>query len=330
MVILVTGCTGFVGSHLVNALVEQGFGVKCLARGGKGLEHLPAERITFVTGDVTKPDSLAPAMEGVDTIIHLVGIIREKGDATFERVHVEGTRNVLQAARSRGIHRFIYQSALGAREDGITGYQRTKWQAEELVRKSGLEWIITRPSIIIGKWGDFVQILVDLVKKPPVIPVIGSGEYKLQPLYVGDLAQAFIKMLGPAAAGTSEIRNSKSEINPKPEKPETPNSESEIRNPQSAIPWNRVYEFGGPEQLAFNQMLEITKEVLGVRKPMVHLPVALMKPVIRAMESVLPNAPVTSDELAMMAEDNVTDHNAFTEVFGIEPTAFREALGLSI
>ena len=296
--ILVTGCTGFVGTHLVNKLVDEGFEVKCLARGTSNLDRLPAGRLIFAVGDVMNVESLLEAAEGVDTVVHLVGIIREKGEATFERIHVEGTRNTIEAAKAQGVRRFIYQSAIGAREDGITRYQTTKWQAEELTRASGLEWIVVRPSVIIGKWGEFVQVLVDLVKKPPVILVIGSGEYKLQPVYVGDLTQAFLHILRPVA--------------PSPSRP--------------VAAWNRVYELGGPEKLTFNRMLQVAQEVLGVRKPMIHLPVGLMRPLVRGMEAVTSRFPISADQLAMLSEDSVTDHNAFTEVFGIEPTPFAEAL----
>ncbi len=291
--ILVTGCTGFAGSHAANALVAQGFDVRCLARGTRSLDRLPKERVHFAPGDVTDPDSMLRAADGVDTIIHLVAVIREKGDATFERVIADGTRNVVNAAKQRGVRRIIYQSAIGAREDGITGYQRAKWQAEELVRASGLEWIVLRPSVIIGRWGEFTRVLRDLVCKAPVIPVIGSGEYKLQPLYVGDLVQAFVKMLG----GDSY--------------------------------WGRTFEFGGPAQLTFNRMLRITAEVLGVRKPMVHLPVPLMKPLVGVMDRITDRFPITGDQLAMLEEDNAAARNALTEDFGIEPTPFREAMRLS-
>lgn len=291
--ILVTGCTGFVGTHLVNALVDAGFEVRCFARGAESVERLPSGRIDFAVGDVTNRESLTNAMVGVETVIHLVGIIREKGSATFERIHVDGTRNVVEAAKARGVKRIIYQSALGARSDGLTRYETTKWQSEEIVRVSGLEWIIARPSLIIGRSGEFLKTLIDLTKSP-VIPVIGSGEYKLQPLYIGDLAQAFIKMLGDPSL------------------------------------WEKTYEFGGPEQLSFNKMIETVREVLGVHKSMFHLPTALMKPAIRLMETILPNPPITSDQLAMLAEDSITDHNAFTEVFGINPIPFKEALKLSL
>ncbi len=169
-------------------------------------------------------------------------------------------------------------------------YQTTKWRAEELTKESGMKWIVTRPSIIIGKWGEFVDILTGLVAKPPIIPVVGSGEYKLQPMYVGDLVQAFVRMLRDESL------------------------------------WGKTYEFGGPEQLTFDRMLDIAQEVLGVRRRKIHLPVSLMKPIIRVVEAVTSKTPITSDELAMMAEDNVTAHNALTEVFGIKPTPFREAL----
>ena len=290
--VLVTGCTGFIGRHLVNTLVDRDFEVKCIIRGRKSQSRLPDERVALVPGDITRLESLLAAAEGADTIIHLVGIIREKGGATFERIHIEGTQNVLDAARILGVRRIIYMSALGAREDGASRYQTSKWQAEELVRSSGLEWIVIRPSVVIGN-GGFVKVLLNLVGKP-VIPVIGSGEYKLQPLYIGDLTQSIAKML------------------------------------RDSLHWENTYELGGPEQLPFSRILDLTCGILGIRKRRVHLSVPFARRMARIMESVLPNPPITSDELAMLQEDNITEHNALVSIFGVKPTSFSEALRLSL
>jgi len=292
--ILVTGCTGFVGTYLIGQLAGSGYHVKCLARGTRGLEYLLDKEVTFTIGDVTQRDSLSSAMEGVDTVIHLVGIIREHGETTFERVHVEGTRNVLDAAKSAGVKRFIYMSALGAKEDGVSEYQTTKWQAEELTKASGLHWIIARPSLIIGRNGDFVKTLVDLATRYPVIPVIGSGEYKLQPVYAPDLIKAFIKMLDHSKY------------------------------------WKNTYEFGGPEQLTFNRIMSDVRRILKTKKPIVHIPMPIMKPLVGIMNSILSNPPITHDQLAMLMEDNVTNHNALTEVFGMEATPFDQAFQQSL
>lgn len=292
--ILVTGCSGFVGSHLVRMLADQLFDVRCLARGKHGLENLPQDRVSFVEGDVTRLETLLEAMEGISTVVHLVGIIRENDNQTFERVHIQGTQNVIDAASTLGAHRIIYQSALGANELGVTRYFRTKWQAEELVRNSGLEWIINRPSIIIGKRGGFVRILVDLVQSRSFIPVIGSGGYKLQPIYITDFGRAFVKMLRDSSC------------------------------------WGKTYEFGGPERLDFDRMLDITQDALGIHKRKIHLPVWLMKPIIGLMEAALPNPPITLDELAMLSAASATDNNALGAVFGVRPTPFGEALRLSL
>lgn len=292
--ILVTGCTGFVGTHLVQALIENGDEVRCLARGTSGAERRLGPSIDFVIGDVTRPQTVLEAADGVDTIIHLVGIIREHGEVTYERVHVEGTRNLIEAAKSKGVRRFIYMSAIGARPNGATGYQTTKWQAEQLVRNSGLDWIIVRPSLIIGKDSDFVGTLKGLVTKAPIIPVIGSGDYRFQPLYVGDITNAFVTMVG------------------------------------STKYWDQAYEFGGPERLTFNLMIETICDLLHVRKPIVHFPLSSMKLIVRIMDSTLRNPPITSDQLAMLSEDNITGHNAFTEAFGINPVIFRNALQKSL
>ncbi|HEY3298984.1 MAG TPA: complex I NDUFA9 subunit family protein, partial [Armatimonadota bacterium] len=292
--ILLTGCTGFVGSHLAEALVKHGLHVRCLVRNSHTIDSLTQEGMTNVSGDVMQYDSLVAATEGVDTVIHLVGIIREHGEATFERIHVEGTRNIIRAAQENGVRRFIYQSALGARERGVSEYQTTKWQAEQLTTESGMEWIVTRPSVLIGRGGEFVDTLVELVTRPPIIPIIGSGNYKLQPLWIEDLTEAFIMML---------------------------NDDEH---------WGKIYELGGPEQLTFNRMIVLTCRVLGIRKPIIHLPEWLMRPIVRVLESIHANTPITSDQLAMLAEDSVTNCNTLTEVFGITPLSYRTALQRSL
>lgn len=292
--LLVTGYSGFVGSHLVRGLIQAGYQVKCLARKAPEENVDSSARIIHVQGDVTRRETLAEAVDGVHTIIHLVGIIKEKGLETFERVHVEGTANLISAANSAGARRFIYISAIGARHDGVSRYQTSKWYAEELVRSSGLEWMVLRPSVMIGQGGEFVRILVDLVSKPPVVPIIGSGQYMLQPLYVGDLVRAIIKSL------------------------------------ENDAYWGTVHELGGPKAMTFNGMIEVVKKMLRVNKPVIHIPIPLVSLFVKLASGLITRLPITYDQLRMLLENNVTDRNALIEVFEIEPTSFSDALAISL
>ncbi|MGC8834566.1 MAG: SDR family oxidoreductase, partial [Armatimonadota bacterium] len=146
--ILVTGASGFIGKHLVEHLLRRGFDVRCLVR---RQVHLPTPegatgRLETALGDINDPPSLTEALSGVHTVVHLVGIIRETPGATFQRIHVDGTRNLLIAAARAEAKRFFYMSGLGARPNARSRYHQTKWEAEELVRASGLQLAVFRPS----------------------------------------------------------------------------------------------------------------------------------------------------------------------------------------
>jgi NADH dehydrogenase len=220
-----------------------------------------------------------------------VGIIQELGRATFERVHVEGTRNLLEAAKKAGLRQFFYQSALGVRAGARSMYHKTKWEAEELVRASGLPYTILRPSLIYGPGDQFTIRLSDMIRLSPVLPVIGSGKSKVQPVFINDVAACIRK------AVTSDCH------------------------------LNEIYELGGPEQLTYEEVTREIAQALGVKRPAVHVPLFVMQAAARTLGAVLPKPPVTTDQLIMLQEDNVCSLRDIRDVFGIEPMKFREGLG---
>jgi NADH dehydrogenase len=290
MLVLVTGGTGFVGNNIVKALVARGHSVRCLVRHPENVKNLPQNSVELLEGDVKDLQSTSQAAKGVDAAIHLVGIIRETGGQTFESVHVDGTRNVILALKEQGVKRLLHMSALGTREGAQSRYHKSKWQAEQIVKQSGLDWTIFRPSIIVGKGDGFTTTLVDLVKKGPVVPVIGSGNYKLQPIAIEDVVNCFMMAL---------------------------------ENPEHS---GKTYELCGPQALAFNQMLDEVMSALGISKRKVHIPTSIMSPVAMLMESVLPNPPITSDQLIMLREENTCQVNATTQIFGLSPKSFRDRI----
>jgi NADH dehydrogenase len=283
--VFVTGGTGFVGKAVVRALLAHGFLVRCLVRPGSESDLKGFESIDRVPGDVMNAEGLAPSMEGCSAVVHLVGIIRERRarGVTFERLHSEATQNMLAVTRAAGIKRYAQMSALGTRPDARARYHRTKWEAEEAVRASRLDWTIFRPSIIFGPGDAFVSALARAVQRLPVMPVLGDGRYRLQPVPVEQVAEGFARAL---------------------------------RAPRSV---GQTYEVAGPAPYAFVDLLDEIGRAMGrprVRK--MHVPLAPVRGVTRALDW-LPFYPLSSDQLVMLEEESVTDPSRFFAELGLEP-----------
>jgi uncharacterized protein YbjT (DUF2867 family) len=283
--IFVTGATGFVGHAVVRALLAQGFLVRCLVRPGSEALLRGFESIDRVPGDVLEPDALPAAVEGCAGMIHLVGIIREHRatGVSFDRLHTQATANMLGVAREVGVKRYIQMSAVGTRPGAVSRYHRTKWQAEEVVRASALDWTIIRPSLIFGPEDEFVSVLARLIRRSPAVPVLGDGQYRLQPVAVEQVAEGFARALRlPVTVG-------------------------------------QTYEVGGPESYRFDELLDLIGQALGVsRVRKVHVPLGLVKAVTRAL-GWLPFFPVTMDQITMLEEGNVTDPSRFYADFSVRP-----------
>jgi uncharacterized protein YbjT (DUF2867 family) len=293
MMIFVAGATGFIGSHLLKALREGGRQVRCLVRDSKRAAACREMGFEAALGDVTDRDSLRGALEGVQTVVHLVGIIEERAGQTFEGIHVGGTANLLDEAKGAGVRRFFYQSAIGADLNSWAPYHRTKAEAEEMVKASGIPFTIFRPSLVIGQGGGFVEKLRGIIRAAPVIPVPGKGEAKLQPIYVGDLVKCMVKALeDPGAIG-------------------------------------RTYELGGPEHLTYNEVVRTLAGAMGVEKPLLHIPYGLAALGVRMLERT-PLRPATLDQLRLLNTDNICDRDSVRKNFGFQPLSLREALGLFI
>ena len=243
-----------------------------------------------VEGDVSDKASLEAAAEGCERVVHLVGIIQETQGATFRTVHVDGTRNVLDAAKKAGVRHIFYQSALGTRPGAKSTYHKTKWEAEELVRASNIPYTVLRPSLIYGPGDQFTMRLSDMIKRSPVLPVIGPGQSRVQPLYIDDAVFCIVKAL------TSDSF------------------------------FNEMYEIGGPDQLTYEEVTVAIADALNIYRPTMHLPLFLVKNAARLLESVLPAPPVTTDQLIMLQEDNVCSMRDIRDAFGIEPIKFREGI----
>ena len=286
MRIAVTGGTGFVGSAIVSGLLEKGHEVTVLARKAPD----GSKEVRYSRGNVVNGEGLADLLEGKDALIHLVGIIREVGDNTFDRVHRQGTENVVRAALDAGTAKLIHMSALGTRPDGVSHYHRSKWAGEQAVRNSGLDWTIFRPSIIYGPSDSFINMLAGMIRRSPVIPVIGGGQNLMQPVFVGDVARAFSEAV--------------------------------------SAPWSSgmTYELGGPDVLKFKNIVKLISEVTNKKRIYMDIPVSFVRPVIGFLGALGANLPITTDQLIMMQEDNVCIEGDSLENFSFDFTPFREGI----
>ncbi|MFA5515982.1 MAG: complex I NDUFA9 subunit family protein [Desulfuromonadales bacterium] len=292
MRVFLTGGAGFVGGEILRQLIEAGHLVRMLVRPGSESGLAIREGIEIRRGDVTDPATLDGALRGCEAVIHLVGIIRENParGVTFERLHVEGTGHMLAAAAAQGVRRFLHMSANGTRENAESPYHRTKWRAEEEVRASHLDWTIFRPSLIFGEGSEFVGMLADLVRRLPVVPVIGDGRYRMTPVAVEDVAAGFVAALQtPAAVG-------------------------------------QTYHCCGPADYAYDEVLDLVGAAVGRRRvPKLHQPVFLVRPVIALFDQ-LPRFPITRTQLTMLLAGNVCDPRPWAEALGLSLHPFPEAL----
>ena len=201
--ILVTGGTGFVGPKIVHALRAEDARVRALVRdpSSSSARTLSAWGCELVQGDATDPESLRGATEGADAVVHLIALITGKPEE-YERVMSQGTRDLVAAAKEARVSRFVLMSALGTTEESkdLVPYYRSKWDMEQTVKASGIEYVIFRPSFVFGKDGGVLPTFLRQVKYSPVTPVPGSGTRRLQPIWVDDVAAFFARSLSTEEA----------------------------------------------------------------------------------------------------------------------------------
>ena len=292
MKVLVTGGTGFIGPKVVRAIVESGHEVRALARDRSKAAHVAALGAELHEGDVTDAASLGPATEGVEAVVHLVGIRQGKPEE-FQRIMVDGTRSLLAAAKEAGVQRFVLMSALGTTEEtkDLVPYYGAKWQSEEDVRASSIPHVIHRPCFAFSRDGGILTTFRKLAKLAPVTPIIGSGRERIQPIWVDDIAAYFARSLELDAAT------------------------------------DRTFELGGPDVVSWNEFWERLKRALGVRRPSVHVPVGLMKANALVTERLPGNIPLTRDLLKMLEYgDNVATNDDAVRTFQLPLVPLDEQL----
>lgn len=298
--IAVTGADGYVARYAIAKLLDAGHRIIALVRRPEDTEtvlrRVPAERrpaIETRLADTTRPDTLPAALAGADAVLHLAAIPRDlDGGKSLRRINTDGTANVLAAAKAAGIRRFVHQGALGVADDPDLHYASSKARAEALVQGSGLDWTITKPSLLFGPGDGFFNIIADLVRMSPgVVPITGSGRSRFQPLAVDDLATVFVRVFeDPSTIG-------------------------------------RSYELGGPAYWTYREITEEVLRALGKRRLLVPMPVLLIKLVAGTAELLHLPFPVATDQLRQLKLDNIGPLDSVRTAFGFEPRSMAGALG---
>jgi len=290
--VLVTGATGFIGPKVVHALRTRDHAVRALVRDPGRARQLASWGCELETVDVSDPAALRAAADGCQAIVHLVSIIKGSPE-DFDRVMVGGTENAIEAAKGAGASRFVLMSALGVNEHNrdLVPYFRAKWQMEQSLAASGLDRVVFRPSFVFGDDGGVLPMFVRQVRLSPLTPVVGNGETRLQPIWVGDVAEFFAQAVDSQAASGG------------------------------------TFEIGGPDAVTWNDFYARVKRILGKRRGTVHLPVGLVRAGATVLER-LPGAPITRDQVTMLTRggDNVCDNGPALATFGVDLVGLDEQI----
>jgi uncharacterized protein YbjT (DUF2867 family) len=290
-VILLTGASGYVGRHLAGELRSRGLAVRGLVHHPRRAEPLRRLEVEVATGDVLRPASLDLACEGVDTVVHLVGLLREGWRDTFQRVVVDGSRNVITACQARGVARIVYVSALGASLDSPSRYFASKATVEGLVRDSGLAYQIWRPSLMLGRGEKLTDDLSRLLRRSPVMPVLRLPEEgRMQPLMVTDAVEIMADLL--AADGA----------------------------------WGHTFAIAGREQLTLAEIAQKIAAALGRRPMQVPVSGRAVQLAARLLQPISPMLPVSADQLRMLATDGTTQDTHYTRYSRVVPRPVAEGL----
>ncbi|MEF8793128.1 complex I NDUFA9 subunit family protein [Thiohalorhabdus sp.] len=288
--VTVFGGTGFLGRRVVRRLAGEGWRVRVAAQHPAVPDGADPTRTEPVRADIRQEREVAEALEGADAAVNVVSLYVEQGSTTFQAIHVDGAARVARRAREAGVARLAHVSGIGSDPDAGSPYVAARGRSELAVRDAFPGANLLRPSVLFGPDDAFLRNLAAITRLP-VVPLFGRGRTRLQPVYVGDVATAFARLLGdPGTAG-------------------------------------RTHELGGGAVYTYREILELILAHQGRRRPLLPVPFAAWR-TLAALAGLLPDPPLTTDQVALMATDNVVTPGAatFTDL-GMEPAALAERLG---
>ena len=282
MLVLVTGATGFLGRRVVPELQRRQHEVRCLVH-APGRERVFSPRSVDVRyGSVTDPQAVTTALEGVDAVVHLAAMFRRQRGTTYDQINRQGVANVVAAAKQARVNHFVQVSAIGASNNTKYPYLHSKWQGEQEVVHSGLSYTILQSSVMFGEGDEFLNVIAAMIRVSPLVPVVGSGRNRLQPVAAEDMAHCVA-----LAVDRSDLKG-------------------------------RTVEVGGPQQLTYNEVVGAVAGTMGRRALRLHLPVWLLYMAAKGMQ-LMPRPPVTTDQLRLLPVRNVVEADAVEKSFGFTP-----------
>lgn len=288
--ILMTGAGGFVGAHLLKRLTALGLPVRTLARRGTDGGRLRRVAGSLCRSARADTASLKSAMQGVEQVIHLGGIFRESGQESFDAVHQEWTRRLMEAAREAKIRHVVYVSALGAAPDRIYPFVRSKWLGEGEVRKSGVPFTIFRPSLLFGAGDHFLTPLSRLLRSSPYAVIPGFEPLRCQPLWVGDLVSCLVKTV------------------------------------EGGVGKGETIALAGPAQISYEGVVDLVQRELGAGRPKILLPLPLAASLILLLERVMGAPPLTTGVLDIWRLGAITARDTVQKAYGFTPMPLAEGV----
>ncbi|MCH2526033.1 MAG: NmrA family NAD(P)-binding protein [Dehalococcoidia bacterium] len=291
MVVLVTGATGFIGRAVVGELLKHNYAVRCLVR-TPGSERIFSDRsVEIYYGDIRDENSIVSACHGVEFVINLVSTISPSRGSDMFSTNVVGVTKLVSAIESSGsVKHLVHVSVLGANDNPRERYFFSKWKGEQEIKRTRTSYTILRPSVITGASDRFSNLLGSLVRLFPVVPVVGHGRNRIQPMVVEDFAYCIVASLG--------------------------------RNDLEG----KIIEIGGDLHLSINEMIDCISDAMGMRRIKIHFPF-WVSGLFCSLMNIFMTKPLLNRELArMLSNRNVTDIGVAKSVFGITPKAFSEGL----
>lgn len=286
--ILVTGSSGFVGSHVLLRLQRSGSEVRAMVRDRAKAPAL--QGVEVVVADLTQAGSLHPAVQGVKAIIHAAAITANRKEpyrGAYDQINRVGTANLAAAAKAAGVSRLVVMSGLGTRPAAAGTYMATRWGLEKAVRESQIPFVILQPSVLFGDHAEFIAALSRLIRVSPVVPLIGDGKVRFQPLWIEDLVTCLVK-----AIDADQLTG-------------------------------RSIALGGSEYLTFKEVIQTICQAMSVRRVLVPLPLAIARIQAAAMRRLLPHPPLTTAALELFEFENATALDSLDRNFGFHPAGFR-------
>ena len=274
----------------MRALLDHGYSVRAVVRSAAAADRLRALGCDPALADAGNQASLRAAFGDAQAVVHLIGVLRPEGGLSVDQINRGMTENAVRAAEEIGLGHFVFMSAVGSRPDTRSEYFRSKWGAEEAVRRSRVPHTIFRSSYMYGPGGDFIRLMANLTRLP-IVPVVGRGRQKVSPVYVGDNVACILKSLD-----NDSLRG--------------------------------TYETCGPDTVSFNELIDAVAQALGrSRRPKLHLPAGLVRGVTGIGQALAPSlVPLTTDALDALLQDNTCDRTPLAQAFEIEPTPLEEGL----